>query len=85
MNFNDFWGSRGAQIDEKSINNRSKCEAQVGMPPDMDFWSILKGLGKQVGRENRAKIDQKSIQNGIEKLWKTVRRGAVLAFKNPST
>ena len=69
MNFNDFWGSRGAKIDEKSTKNRSKFEAQVGVPLGIDFSSIWGGLGSQVGQENRAKIDQKSKQKGINKNY----------------
>ncbi len=65
MNFNDFWSSRGAKIDEKSMKNRSKFEAQVGVPLAIDFSSILAGFETQVGEENRAKIDQKSLQKGI--------------------
>ena len=38
------------------------------MPLGIDFYWILVGFGRQVGRENRAKIDQKSIQKGIEPL-----------------
>ena len=64
MNFNDFWGSRGAKIDEKSMKNRSKFEAQVGVPLGIDFLSILAGFETQVGEENRTKIDQKSVQKG---------------------
>ena len=64
MNFNDFWGSRSAKIDEKSIKNRSKFEAQVGVPLGIDFLSTLAGFETQVGEENRIKIDQKSIQKG---------------------
>ena len=37
MNFNDFWGSRDAKIDEKSIKNRIKFEAQDEVPPGIDF------------------------------------------------
>ena len=37
MNFNDFWGSGGSKINEKSIKNRIKFEAQDEVPPGIDF------------------------------------------------
>ena len=59
--------------------NRSKIEAQDGWPLGIDFWWILMGFGRQVGRENRAKIGQQSIQKGIEKMIKKrVRLGGIL-------
>ena len=65
--FNEFTSSRGAKIDKTSIKNRLNIEAQVGVPFGIDFSSILGGFGSQVGQENRAKINQKFIQKGIEK------------------
>ena len=83
---NDFRSSRGAKIDEKSIKNRLKIEAQVGVPLGIDFSLILGGLGSQVGQENRAKIEQKSKQKGIQKMiLKKVPLGGVLARKTTST
>ena len=65
MKNNDFEGSRVCKIDGKSIRNPSKIEAQDGMPLGIDSGRIFVGFGKQVGRENRAKIDQKSIKKTI--------------------
>ena len=38
------------------------------VPADLDFFTILVDFGGQVGRENRSKIDQKSIPKGIRKM-----------------
>ena len=60
----------------KPIKNRSKFEVQVRVPLGIDISSILVGSGSQVGKENRAKIDQKSIQKGIQQIIsKRVRLG----------
>ena len=37
MNFNDLGDSRAAKIDEKSIKNQMKFEAQEEMPLGIDF------------------------------------------------
>ena len=37
MNVNDFWGSRDTKIEEKSMNNRIKFEAQDEVPLGIDF------------------------------------------------
>ena len=37
MNVDDFWGSRDTKIDEKSITNRIKFEAQDEVPTAIDF------------------------------------------------
>ena len=50
--------------------NRCKFEVQHKVPLGIDFSSILVGFGSQVGREHRAKIEQKSIQKGIKKIMK---------------
>ena len=55
-------------MEPKSIQNRSKSEVQDGMPLGIDFLWISMGLGSQLGRENRPKIDQKSIPKGIRKM-----------------
>ena len=55
---------------EVGIKNRSKIEAQDEWPLGIDFWWILVGFGSQVGVENRAKSDQKSIKKRIEKMMK---------------
>ena len=52
------------------MKNQSKIEAQDGSPLGIDFWWILVGFGSQVGVENRAKSDQKSIKKRIEKIMK---------------
>ena len=52
------------------MKNQLKIEAQDGSPLGVDFWWILVSFGKQVGRENRAKSDQKSIKKRIEKMMK---------------
>ena len=67
IGFCGFGGRRGHQ---KSIKNRSKIEAQDEWPLGIDFLWILVGFGNQVGVENRAKSDQKSIKKRIEKMMK---------------
>ena len=52
------------------MKNQLKIEAQDGSPLGIDFWWILVGFGSQVGVENRAKSDQKSIKKRIEKKMK---------------
>ena len=52
------------------MKNQSKIEAQDGSPLGIDFWWILVGFGSQVGVENRAKSDQKSIKKRIEQIMK---------------
>ena len=42
----------------KSIKHRSKFEVQGGFPLGIDFKRILVGLGRQAGKENRAKTGQ---------------------------
>ena len=54
----------------KSMKNRSKFEAQVGVPLGIDFSSIWGGFGKQVVEENQTKIDQKSRQKSFEQIMK---------------
>ena len=44
---------------EVGSKNRLKIEAQDGLPLGIDFWWILMGFGKQVGTQNRIKIDRK--------------------------
>ena len=56
---NGFEGSGDRSWEQKSIKNRSKVEAQDGWPLGIDFWWILMGFGKQVGTQNRIKIDLK--------------------------
>ena len=68
--FNDFCGLGEASWVRKSIKNRLKIEVNFGRHLGIDFLLILVGLGKQVGRENRAKSDQKSIKKRIEKMMK---------------
>ena len=51
----------------RSMKNQSKFEAPVGVPLGIDFSSMWGGVWKQVGVGNPTKIDQKTIQQGIEK------------------
>ena len=55
---------------EVGTKNRSKIEAQNEWPLGIDFWWILVGFGRQVGVENRAKSEKKSIEKRIEKMMK---------------
>ena len=50
------------------MKNRFQFEVQDRVPLVIDFGWILEGFGGQVGRGNRAKIDQKSIQKSIQKI-----------------
>ena len=50
------------------MKNRSKKEVQMGRHLGIDFLSILVDFGKQVGVENRAKIDQKRHRKNDEKM-----------------
>ena len=50
------------------MKSRRQKEVMMGRPLGIDFSSILVGLGRQVGRENRAKSEQKAIQKCIEKM-----------------
>ena len=68
--FNDFLSFWGRSWHQNSIKNQSKIEAQDGSPLGIDFLWILVGFGSQVGVENRAKSDQKSIKKRIEKIMK---------------
>ena len=52
--FSGIWGSKlGVEIRK----NRCKFEVQHKVPLGIDFSSILVGFGRQIGGENRAKID----------------------------
>ena len=59
-------GSEGPSWEQKSIKNRSKFEVQVRVPLGIDFSSILGGFGRQVGRENRTKSEQKGIRISMD-------------------
>ncbi len=50
----------------------------MGRHLGIDFSSILVGFGRQVGKENRAKIDQNSIQKDIPKMME--KRGRLGGF-----
>ena len=56
----DIWKAKW--IDKKSTKNQSKIEAQDGWHLGIDFWWISMGFGKQVGTQNRIKIDFKRHQ-----------------------
>ena len=66
QDFNVFLSFWGRSQHQKSIKNQSKIEAQDGSPLGIDFWWILVGFGTQVGRENRAKSEQKAIKQRIK-------------------
>ena len=68
MSFNDFWGSRGAQIDEKSIKNRLKFEAQDEVPLGIDLWRILVGFGSKLGGKTEPKWTEKRSKKA-SKIW----------------
>ena len=55
---------------EIGTKNRSTIERQNELPLDTDFWWMLVGFGRQVGLENRAKSEKKSIGKRIEKMMK---------------
>ena len=49
----------GPSWESKSIKKRCQNEVNLGRYLGTDFSSILVVFGKQVGRENRAKINEK--------------------------
>ena len=59
------------------MNKKSKNEAKMGRHLGFDFSSILADFGRQVGTENRAKIDQKRHRKNDEK-----KKGAKMAKKS---
>ena len=59
----DFSGS----WEQTSTTNRSKNGTQDGMHLGIDLLAISVNFWSHVGKQNRAKIDRKSIQKGIEK------------------
>ena len=65
--FNDFSGLGGRSWHQKSIKHQSKIEAQDGTSLGIDFLWVLFVFGRQVGRTNGAKSEDKSIQQRIEK------------------
>ena len=56
---NDSSSFGGRSWHQQSIKNQSQIEAQDGWPLGIDFLWILMGFGKQVGTQNRIKIDRK--------------------------
>ena len=68
----DFEGSRGPfAIDfGMGFQHLWSFEAQDEVPVAIDCWWILVGLGRQVRREDRAKIEQNTIENCIDKMIK---------------
>ena len=56
---NDFLPSRDRKIHGKWIQKLFKIEAQDGRHLGIDFWWIWVGFGRQVGTENRAKMEEK--------------------------
>ena len=59
------------------MNKQSKNEAKMGRHLGFDFSSIWADFGRQVGTENRAKIDQKRHRKNDEK-----KKGARMAKKS---
>ena len=59
INFPQFGEQMGPSWESKSIKNRSQNEVSLWRHLGTDFSSILVGFGSQVGRENRAKIEEK--------------------------
>ncbi len=58
------------------MKNRLQFDVQDRRALGIDFSRILVSFGKQVEKENRTKIDPKSIQKGIKKMMeKRVRLG----------
>ena len=74
---NDFEGSGGPSWELKSNKNRSKNEVNMGRHLGIDFSSILVDFGSQVGRQNRAKIDQKWHRKNVGK-----KKGCKIAKKS---
>ena len=79
-----LWGREfsrfgGPSWKQKSNKNRSKNEVMMGRHLGIDFSWILVDFEGQVGAMLGSKIDQNSIQEGIEKrMRKRKRLGAVL-------
>ena len=75
----EFSGFGGPSWEQKSIKNRSKNEVMMGRHLGIDFSWILVDFEGQVGAMLGSKIDQNSIQEGIEKrMRKRKRLGGVL-------
>ena len=64
----EFSGFGGPSWEQKSIKNRSKNEVMMGRHLGIDFSWILVDFEGQVGAMLGSKIDQNSIQEGIEML-----------------
>ena len=64
----EFSGFGGPSWKQKSNKNRSKNEVMMGRPLGIDFSWILVDFEGQVGAMLGSKIDQNSIQGGIEML-----------------
>ena len=74
MVFATFSRKMGSKIHGKSMKNRLKFESQDEVPLGIDFLNDFGGFGRQVGRKNRAQMDPKSIQKGIENMMRKKRR-----------
>ena len=61
--FDVFLVFGGPTWEQKPTKKRSKNRSKKGGDLSIDFWSILVGLGGQVGEEKRSRI----VQKGIEK------------------
>ena len=70
----EFSGFGGPSWEQKSIKNRSKNEVMMGRHLGIDFSWILVDFEGQVGAMLGSKIDQNSIQEGIEKRMRKSKR-----------
>ena len=78
LDFSDF---EGRNWEQKSTRNRSRNGVQDGWHLGIDFWTILVHFGRQVGVENRQKIDPKRHRKSDEK--KKVTKMAKSRSKTP--
>ena len=62
------WSKIGAKIHPKSMKQRPQHGKASWHRFFWRFWWILVDFGRQVGRENRAKIDQKRQRKNDEKM-----------------
>jgi len=62
----------GSKLAAKINQKSTKDQAQDGLPLSIDFWWILMDFCRQVGVQNRAKSDKKSIGKCIEKMIKKI-------------
>ena len=61
------------KIDQTIIKDQSKNDIPNEMHLGIDVFLMWVDFGKQAGRENRTKIEQKSIRKSIEKMMQKKR------------